>query len=100
MENQFVKPMALFLCKLREAHDIGCLGTEAAVQHCCCIFLTWMDTDRCLAHTIYLRDSVTKLVDLVAIQSMTEAKAVIRLVWRNIFDTGGDPFGIFEAHVE
>ena len=49
---------------------------------------------------LFIPDSVIKLVDLVAIQSMTDADAVIRLVWRNIFDTGGDPFGIFEAHVE
>ena len=61
-----------------------------------------MDTDRRFTHTVYLRDSVIKLMDLVAIQSMTmtEAKVIVGLVWRKIFNTGGGPFGIFEAHVE
>ena len=69
--------MELFLCELREAHDISCLGAEEAVQHCCCLILTYMDTDHRLAHAIYFHDSIIKLMDLVAIQSTKEADAVI-----------------------
>ena len=67
MEDQFVKPMALSLCELGEAHDVGCLGTEAMVQHCCCLSLTEMDADRRLTHASYFCNPVFKLVDLTIV---------------------------------
>ena len=38
-EDAFVKCVTLCLCELGELHDIGCLGSKAAVEHCFCLTL-------------------------------------------------------------
>ena len=71
--------MTLFLYDLWGVLDVGCLGAEATVQHCCCLSLTEVDADRRFIHAIYFFDPGVKLVDLVAVQVMMETEAVIGL---------------------
>ena len=72
--------MTLLLCELGEAHDIGCLGGEAVVEHCFGFALAEMDADCRCAHVVDFFDSGGEFVKLVAVEGMAESKAVIGLI--------------------
>ena len=98
MEDALVKGVALFLCELGESHDIGCLESKAAVEHCFCLTLAKVDADRRCAYVVDFFDPGGKFVELVAIKGMVKSQAIIGLIWGKIFDARGGSFRVLEAH--
>jgi hypothetical protein len=72
-EDALVKGVALFLRELGESHDIGCLGSKAAVEHRFCLTLAEMDADCRCTHVVDFFDSGGKFVELITIEGMAEA---------------------------
>jgi hypothetical protein len=72
-EDALVKGVALFLRELGEPHDIGCLGSKAAVEHRFCLTLAEMDADCRCTHVVDFFDSGGKFVELITIEGMAEA---------------------------
>ena len=72
--------MALLFGELRGAHDLGCLGHEASIQHRCNFSLTQVDADYHLTNVGYICNSVSQFMGLVSVEGIAESNAFIGFV--------------------